>query len=101
MVSDLLMAVASARPLLLSAPLTLYVSMPVWWYKWDRPNRVYDSLYQTGHFVVDVPLVAEFSPRRPLYESYTNVGQLPGLIACKDRRPVREHRRTIFCMTFT
>jgi len=101
MVHDVLHAVAIARPLALRQPLTLYVQMPVWWYRWDKPNPVYGDLMQTGRFTIDVPLLAEFSPHRQLWTSYMNLGQEPPLIACAGTRPVRENHRTIFCLTFT
>jgi hypothetical protein len=91
MIHDVLKTVAMARPIALSQPVTLYVQMPVWWYRWDKPNPVYDSLSQRGRFSVNVPLIAQFNPHRQLWTSYMNMGQEPPLIACHGTRPVREN----------
>jgi len=57
-VFDALQAVVMTRPVHLAEPLTLYVSMPVWWYRWDSPNRVFDRMNQSGRFTIDSPLLA-------------------------------------------
>jgi hypothetical protein len=75
--------------------------MPVWWYRWDKQNPVYQDLLQRGSFSIHVPLLAQFNPYRQLWTSYMNLGQEPPLIACPHKRPTRENHHTIFCLTFT
>ena len=100
MLRDILQSVVMAPRLTFSHLMTLYVQVPVWWYAQDKPNPVYAMLSQKGRFVVDVPLIAQFTPDRQLWRSYMNLGQEPPLIACAGKRPVRENHRTIFCLTF-
>lgn len=79
-------------------PLTLYVSMPVWWYRWDRPNRVFDRMNQSGRFLIDSPLLAQFTPHKAMWTSYMNLGQMPAKIACAGQRPFEQNDRVIFCL---
>lgn len=88
---EVLMTAVLRTPLVLSHPVTLYVQVPPVWFRWDKPNPVFQLLMQTGRFIVDVPLIAHFNPHRFLWTSYMNIEQKPPMIACEGKRPFREN----------